>query len=63
MLTVQGIETRMNSGTPFEVIEGEIEDMPVNDNEKAALWLFAWSLRDRSEARLDALAHLAVLTL
>jgi hypothetical protein len=43
---------------------GEIEDFidhveDLSADEKAALWLYAFSLRDASEQQLEARAHLA----
>jgi hypothetical protein len=56
-------------GTVAELIEageafGDVEDAideaaDLTRDQKAALWLFAFSLRDPSEHQLDARAHLA----
>lgn len=49
----------MEGGEPFGNIEDAIDALPgVNTDQKAALWLFAFSLRDPVEQRLDARAHL-----
>jgi hypothetical protein len=52
----------LRAGEPF----GEIEDLidrveGLDQDHKAALWLFAFSLRDASEQQLEARAHLASL--
>ena len=52
----------LNTGERFGDVEDAIEDVGVlTQDEKAALWLFAFSLRDPAEQQLDARAHLAVL--
>jgi hypothetical protein len=58
-------------GTVAELIEegeafGDVEDAidevaDLTRDQKAALWLFAFSLRDPTEQQLDARAHLAPL--
>jgi hypothetical protein len=48
------------SGTPFDDVETSIDEIEdLTTDEKAALWLFAFSLRDPSEQQSDAQAHLA----
>ena len=43
-------------------VEDAIDDVAVlTQDEKAALWLFAFSLRDPAEQQLDARAHIAAL--
>ena len=50
----------MNGGKPFGDVEDIIEAVNgLTLDQKAALWLFAFSLRDPIEQRLDARAHLA----
>jgi hypothetical protein len=50
------VEDMMQRGMPFAQVEDAIEDAPLSQAHKAALWLLAWSLRDpavqRREARL-----------
>jgi hypothetical protein len=47
-------------GIPFGDVEDSIDAAEeLSLDEKAALWLFAFSLRDPSEQQLDARAHLA----
>ena len=50
----------LRAGHAFGEIEhfvDHVEDL--SDDEKAALWLFAFSLRDASQQQLGARAHLA----
>jgi hypothetical protein len=54
----------MNAGEPFGEVEdaiGAIADL--TDDEKAALWLYAFSLRDPAHQQQDARAHLAAVQL
>jgi hypothetical protein len=47
---------------PFGDIEEAIEDATdLTMNEKAAVWLLAFSLRDHADQQRDAHAHLAAL--
>jgi hypothetical protein len=49
-------------GASFGAVEDAIEDVvDLTQDQKAALWLFAFSLRDPLEQRLDARAHLAAV--
>lgn len=49
----------MEGGEPFGDVEDAIDALAgVTLEQKAALWLFAFSLRDPVEQRLDARAHL-----
>ena len=53
------VAERMNGGEPFGDVEDVIEAVNgLTLDQKAALWLFAFSLRDPVEQRLDASAHL-----
>jgi hypothetical protein len=38
------VEAMMNAGVPFEDLEQAIQATDLTDDEKAALWLLAWSL-------------------
>lgn len=53
------IETRMGGGETFDRIEDEINASALDEEEKSALWLFAWSClsgaHQRSTARQYAL--------
>ena len=52
------------AGEPFGDIEVAIDEVAdLSMDEKAALWLFAFSLRDQAEQQRDARAHLAALQL
>jgi hypothetical protein len=54
------VKELIKAGEPFGDVEDAIEDVPdLNGDQKAALWLFAFSLRDPVEQELDARAHLA----
>ena len=56
------ITERLSAGAPFGDIEDSIDvadDLTMD--EKAALWLFAFSLRDPADQQLEARAHLAAL--
>jgi len=49
-------------GEPLGDIEVAIDDVAdLTMDQKAALWLFAFSLRERSEHQRDARAHLAAV--
>jgi len=49
-------------GEPFGAVEDAIDEaVELTPDQKAALWLFAFSLRDPSEQRLEAGAQLAAL--
>jgi hypothetical protein len=50
----------IQAGESFGGVEDLIDEVAdLTMDEKAALWLFAFSLRDRDEQQRDALAHLA----
>ena len=54
----------LDSGEKFGDVEDAIDDVAeLTQDEKAALWLFAFSLRDQAEQQLDARAHIAALQL
>jgi hypothetical protein len=56
------VAAQLSSGTPFGDIEDSIDAVDeLTMNEKAALWLFAFSLRDPAEQQLEARTHLAAL--
>jgi hypothetical protein len=56
------VTERIEAGEPFGDVEGAIDGVTdLSMDEKAALWLFAFSLRDRDEQQRDARAHLAAL--
>jgi hypothetical protein len=50
----------IQGGELFGDVEDVIDEVvDLTQEQKAALWLFAFSLRDPAEQRLDARAHLA----
>jgi hypothetical protein len=52
----------IRAGEPFDDVEEAIDEVvDLTMDQKAALWLFAFSLRDRDEQQRDARAHLAAL--
>jgi hypothetical protein len=56
------VAERIRAGEPFGEVEDSIDAAAeLGMHEKAALWLFAFSLRDPVEQQLDARAHLAAL--
>jgi hypothetical protein len=48
------VEGMMEQGTAFAHVEDAIATAPLSELHKAALWLLAWSLRDRVQQRQDA---------
>lgn len=57
------VAERMRAGDTFGEVEDSIDQLAeLTTDEKAALWLFAFSLRDPAEQQLDARAHLASLS-
>jgi hypothetical protein len=56
------IKGMMNASDPFGDVETFInESVALDQDEKAALWLLAWSLRDTWTQRREALAMLSAL--
>jgi hypothetical protein len=56
------VAERMNAGDAFGEVEDSIDRLArVTMDEKAALWLYAFSLRDPAEQQLAARAHLTAL--
>jgi hypothetical protein len=56
------VAAQIEAGEPFGDVEESIDDIAhLTMDEKAALWLFAFSLRDPADQQLDARAHLASL--
>ena len=52
----------ISAGETFGDVEDEIDEFDgLTRDQKAALWLFAFSLRDPAEQQLDARAHLALV--
>jgi hypothetical protein len=49
------VAEQIEAGEPFGEVEDSIDEVAeLTMDEKAALWLFAFSLRDRGERRRDA---------
>lgn len=49
----------MLHGAPMTQVEDElINPQPLDDEAKAALWLYAWSYMSRAYQRREALLHL-----
>jgi hypothetical protein len=56
------VEEQIKAGEPFGDVEDSIDAVAeLTTDEKAALWLFAFSLRDPDEQQLAARSHLAFL--
>jgi hypothetical protein len=56
------VERLITGGEAFSSVEDAIDEADhLTVDEKAALWLFAFSLRDPSAQQLDARANLALL--
>jgi hypothetical protein len=56
------LSERIKAGEPFGEVEDSIDAVAeLTGDEKAALWLFAFSLRDPAEQQLDARAYIAAL--
>jgi hypothetical protein len=52
----------LDRGERFGDVEDAIDEVAeLSQDEKAALWLFAFSLRDPAEQQLDARAHISAL--
>lgn len=52
----------LDDGETFDDVEDAIDHVTeLTQDEKAALWLFAFSLRDPAEQQSDARAHIATL--
>ena len=58
----EAVEDLTETGELFGDIEEAIDGVTwLTVDQKAALWLYAFSLRDQKEQRLDALSHLAAV--
>lgn len=55
------VEGMIQAGELFGVVEDTINAAALDDDQKAALWLLAWSSRDSRAQRRDALATLALI--
>jgi hypothetical protein len=53
------IALMMRGGASLDRVEGEvIDDSGLNSNQKAALWLYAWSFMDGTTQRAEATHYL-----
>jgi hypothetical protein len=53
------IAEMMERGATFHQVEADvIDDAPCDPDEKAALWLYAWSFMPRGQQRYEASQHL-----
>lgn len=53
------VTERIRAGEAFGDIEDSIDDLAdLTNDQKAALWLYAFTLRDRGEQQREAGAHL-----
>lgn len=50
------VESMMRAGEPLDRIQHRIEDMPVGEEARSALWLLAWCERGRGTRRRSAYA-------
>ena len=58
----EAVTELLDAGERFGEVEDAIDEAPdLTQDERAALWLFAFSLRDPAEQQLEARAHLAAL--
>ena len=56
----RAIDAGMRRGESLSTVEDEIiEPSPLSDEEKSALWLYAWSFVDWPAQRREAHAHTA----
>ena len=57
---LDAVSERIKAGESFGAVESTIDELAdLTTDQKAALWLFAFSLRDQSEQQLNARAYLA----
>jgi hypothetical protein len=59
---VDSVSQRITAGEPFGAVEDAIDELAdLTLDQKAALWLLAFSLRDQSQQQVDARAHLTAV--
>jgi hypothetical protein len=56
------VERMMSAGESFGAVETMIDEAELTEEEKAALWLFAWSMRDRRTQRRETRGLLVYLS-
>jgi hypothetical protein len=54
--------SKVQAGELFGVVEDTINAASLDEDQKAALWLLAWSSRDSWAQRQDAMATLALVS-
>ena len=54
------VRERMTAGQPFGEVEDAIEVADLSEDQKAALWLLAFIMRDRHAQERDASSYLAL---
>jgi hypothetical protein len=50
----EALEARLEAGESFESVEAAIAEAPVDDEERAALWLASWARASRNDRGLRA---------
>jgi hypothetical protein len=56
------LEDMLLEGRPFPRVERAIEDSPFGEDDRAGLWLYAWSVSERLKRKPTvALTHLPTL--
>ncbi len=55
------VEAMLSAGAPFGVVEETINGSPLNEHQKAGLWLLAWSSQPPHALRENLRATLALL--
>ncbi len=56
------VERLMSAGESFSSVEHMIDETRLTEDEKAALWLLAWSMRDRRTQQRETRGLLAYLS-
>jgi hypothetical protein len=56
------VERMMRAGESFSSVETMIDEARLTEEEKAALWLFAWSMRDKRAQQRETRGLLAYLS-
>jgi hypothetical protein len=55
------IAGRMEAGQPFDEVEEVIELADMSEDQKAALWLMAFCMRDRRDQQRDVRGYLTLV--
>jgi hypothetical protein len=59
---LEEVERMMSAGESFGAVETMIDEAQLTEEQKAALWLFAWSMRDTPAQRRETRGLLAYLS-